>query len=319
MVGPGQELPTILGIAVPNVNNLNMTSKGWELQVSWRDQIRDFRYGVTLALSDNQVVIDKYPNPSKDLGQTYYDGAHLGDLWGYQTIGIAKTQAEMDAHLAKVDQSSMGSNWGAGDIMYADLDGDGVISAKDNTADNHGDKVLLGNKTPRYNFGLNLDAAYKGFDLKVFFQGTLKRDYMPGSGAESMMFWGAVGYWQTNFFEHHLDYFRPADTTSPLGANVDGYYPRPLESDKNRKAQSRYMQNAAYCRLKNVTLGYTLPADLTKKFYVNNLRFFVSAENLFTITNLCDTFDPETIGVGNWEGCTYPLSKTISFGLSATF
>ena len=319
MVGPGQELPTILGIAVPNVNNLNMTSKGWELQVSWRDQIRDFRYGVTLALSDNQVVIDKYPNPSKDLGQTYYDGAHLGDLWGYQTIGIAKTQAEMDAHLAKVDQSSMGSNWGAGDIMYADLDGDGVISAKDNTADNHGDKVLLGNKTPRYNFGLNLDAAYKGFDLKVFFQGTLKRDYMPGSGAESMMFWGAVGYWQTNFFEPHLDYFRPADTTSPLGANVDGYYPRPLESDKNRKAQSRYMQNAAYCRLKNVTLGYTLPADLTKKFYVNNLRFFVSAENLFTITNLCDTFDPETIGVGNWEGCTYPLSKTISFGLSATF
>ena len=170
-----------------------------------------------------------------------------------------------------------------------------------------------------YNFGLNLDAAWKGFDLKVFFQGTLKRDYMPGSGAESMMFWGAVGYWQTNFFEPHLDYFRPADTTSPLGANVDGYYPRPLESDKNRKAQSRYMQNAAYCRLKNVTLGYTLPADLTKKFYVNNLRFFVSAENLFTITNLCDTFDPETIGVGNWEGCTYPLSKTISFGLSATF
>ena len=317
IVGPGQELPAILGTGVPNVNNLDMTSKGWELMASWRDQINDFRYGITLSLSDSKVVVDKFPNPSKDLEQTYYDGAVVGDIWGWQTVGIAKTQAEMDAHLAKVDQSSMGSNWGAGDIMYADVDGDGVISAKDNTLANHGDKVLLGNNTPRYNFGLNLDAAWKGFDLKVFFQGTLKRDYMPSDG--STMFWGAVGYWQTNYFEPHLDYFRPEDTTSGLGPNVDGYYPRPMNDAKNRKAQTRYLQNAAYCRLKNVTLGYTLPSDLTKKFYVNNLRFFVSAENLLTITSLCKTFDPETVGVGDWDGCTYPLSKTISFGLSATF
>ena len=117
-----------------------------------------------------------------------------------------------------------------------------------------------------------------------------------------------------------MDFFRPADTTSPLGPNVNAYYPRPLEDNKNRQAQDRYLQNAAYCRLKNVTLGYTLPSHLTKKFFVNNLRFFVSAENLFTITSLCDTFDPETIGIGSdYDGCTYPLSKTVSFGLSATF
>ncbi len=317
IVGPGQEMPVILGTGVPNVNNLNMTSKGWELQVSWRDRIQDFSYGVTLALSDNQVKVDKFPNPSKDLGQTYYEGATLGDIWGYKTVGIAKTQAEMDAHLAKVDQSSLGSNWGAGDIMYADLDNNGIINNMDNTLANHGDKVKLGNSNPRYNFGLNLDAAWKGFDLKVFFQGTLKRDYMPNDG--STMFWGAVGYWQTNFFKPHLDYFRPADTDSPLGANVNGYYPRPLESNKNRQAQSRYLQNAAYCRLKNITLGYTLPSYWSQKAYISNLRIFVSAENILTITNLCDTFDPETIGVGNWDGCTYPLAKTISFGLSATF
>ena len=169
----------------------------------------------------------------------------------------------------------------------------------------------------RYYFGLNLDGAWKGFDLKIFLQGTMKRDYMPSDGA--MMFWGSVGYWQTNFFESHLDYFRPADTDSPLGANVNGYYPRPVQDTKNRQGQSRYLQNAAYCRLKNVTLGYTLPVQLTNKFYVSNLRLFVSAENLFTITSLVDTFDPETIGVGDWDGCTYPLSKTFSFGLSATF
>ena len=202
-------------------------------------------------------------------------------------------------------------------ISPRDLNGDGKISAGSNTLAEHGDKVLLGNSTPRYNFGLNLDAAWKGFDLKVFFQGTLKRDYMPSSGAT--MFWGAVGYWQTNFFENHLDYFRSADTTSPLGANVDGYFPRPLESDKNRYAQTRYVQDASYVRLKNVTLGYTLPAEWTKKFALSNLRLFVSGENLLTFTSLVDTFDPETIGVGNWDGCTYPLSQTFSFGLSATF
>ena len=316
MVGPGQEMPDVMGITPAKINNLNMTSKGWELQVSWRDQINDFKYGATLALSDNIVTIDSYPNPSKNLSQ-YYDGAKYGDLWGYKTVGIAKTQAEMDAHLAKVDQSAAGGNWGAGDIMYADLNGDGKLGAGSNTLAEHGDKILLGNKTPRYNFGLNLDAAWKGFDLKVFFQGTLKRDYMPSSDAT--MFWGAVGYWQTNFFEPHLDYFRPADTTSPLGANVDGYFPRPLESGKNRVAQTRYLQDASYVRLKNVTLGYTLPSEWTKKFAVNNLRLFVSGENLLTFTSLVDTFDPETIGVGNWDGCTYPLSQTISFGLSATF
>ena len=95
----------------------------------------------------------------------------------------------------------------------------------------------------------------------MFFQGTLKRDYMPGSGAESMMFWGAVGYWQTNFFEPHLDYFRPADYNEPARSECHGYYPRPLESDKNRKAQSRICKMLLIVRLKNVTLGYTLPAE----------------------------------------------------------
>ena len=316
MVGPGQEMPDVMGISPAKINNLDMTSKGWELQISWRDQINDFKYGATLALFDNIVTIDRYPNPSKSL-TTYYDGRKLGDFWGYKTIGIAKTQEEMDAHLAKVDQSGAGGNWGAGDIMYADLNGDNKISKGSDTLGEHGDKILLGNSTPRYNFGLNMDAQWKGFDLKVFFQGTLKRDYMPSSDAT--MFWGAVGYWQTNFFEPHMDYFRPADTTSPLGANVDGYFPRPLESGKNRLAQTRYVQDASYVRLKNVTLGYTLPSEWTKKFAVNNLRLFVSGENLLTITSLVDTFDPETIGVGNWDGCTYPLSQTISFGLSATF
>lgn len=317
MVGPAPELPNILGIGVPRVNNLDMTSRGWEVQLSWRDVVNEFSYGATLVLSDNTVTIDNYPNESKSLS-TYYAGAKLGDIWGYETIGIAKADKEMQDHLATLNkggQSALGSNWGAGDIMYKDVNGDGKIDGGKNTVLDPGDRRIIGNSTPRYNFGLNLDAAYKGFDLKLFFQGTMKRDYMPGDG--TTLFWGAVGYWQTNFFEPHLDYFRPENTTSGLGANVNGYYPRPLENGRNRNAQTRYLQNAAYARLKNVTLGYTLPASLTQNYSVSNLRLFVSAENLFTLTSL-KLYDPETIGVGNWDGSTYPLSKGISFGLSVT-
>ncbi|MDE6214996.1 MAG: TonB-dependent receptor [Bacteroides sp.] len=311
MVGPAQELPDVLGASEPKINNLDMTSKGWDLQISWRDVIRDFSYGVSLTLSDNIVVIDKYPNPSKSLS-TYYDGAKLGDIWGYTTIGIANTQEEMDKHLASANQSQFGSNWTAGDIMYADLNGDGVVNNGQNTLENHGDLTVIGNSTPRYNFGLNLDAAWKGFDLKVFFQGTLKRDYMAGSAT----FWGATGTgkWQALGFKAHEDYWTPENTSA--------YYPRPdWSGGRNTYTQTRYLQNAAYCRLKNLTLGYTLPKSLTQKFYVENLRLFVSGENLLTITNFTDVSDPELIGAGysNDLGKTYPLSKTVSLGLSVTF
>ena len=317
MVGPAPELPHILGIGTPRVNNLDMTSRGWEVQINWRDIIGDFRYGATLSLADNAVTIDNYPNESKSLS-LYYPGAVIGDIWGYETIGIAKTNEEMQAHLSSMNngaQSAMGSNWGAGDIMYKDLNGDGKIDGGKNTVEDSGDRRIIGNSNPRYNFGLNLDAAYKGFDLKVFLQGTLKRDYMPGSG--TTVFWGAVGYWQTNFFEPHLDYFRPEGTNNPLGANLEAYYPRPLENGRNRYSQTRYLQNAAYARLKNVTLGYTLPQTLTDNMSVSNLRFFVSGENLLTITKL-KMYDPETVGIGGWDGATYPLSKTFSVGLTVT-
>jgi len=324
MVGPAQELPDILGAKEPSINNLDMTSKGWDLQISWRDQINDFRYGVALTLSDSQITINKYPNPSKNLGvvsngTSVFDGAKLGDIWGYTTIGIAKTQEEMDKHLSKTDQSSLGSNWTAGDIMYADLNGDGKVNNGENRAGDSGDLRVIGNTTPRYNFGLNLDAAWKGFDLKLFFQGTMKRDYAVGEG--DAVFWGGnVNKWQATGFTAHLDYFR-ADANDPLGQNLNSYYPRVAwDSGKNQKKQTRYLQNAAYCRLKNITLGYTLPKSLTEKFYVQNLRVFASAENLFTITGFSELADPELIDAGGWGfGKTYPLSKTLSLGLSVTF
>ena len=317
MVGDGAELPSVLGAKEPKVNNLEMTSKGWDLQISWRDKINELSYGASLTLSDNIVTVDSYPNDSKTLGNDndwskYYSGRRYGDIWGYTSVGLASSQEEMDEWL-KENKPTWGSNWSAGDVMYADLDGDGVVSSGEGTLDNHGDLTIIGNTTPRYNFGLNLDAAWKGFDLKIFFQGTLKRDYWPGDVAP---FWGASGVskWQALGYTIHNDHWTPE--------NTDAYYPRADWGGwRNQRKQTRYLQDASYCRLKNVTIGYTLPKEITHKFYVENLRVFASAENLLTITNFTEAGDPELIGAGYSGGIgkTYPLSKTMSLGLSVTF
>lgn len=342
MVGPGEVLPDILGTDVPNVNNLNMTSKGWELSISWRDRIGEVNYGITANLYDHTITIDDYPNPFKDFSvSNYYSGAKLGDIWGYTTIGIAKTQEEMNAHLDRLDaaytakhghapaeprrgQARIKSDyaWGAGDIMYADLNGDGIISNGENTAGDRGDMTVIGNNTPRYNFGLNLEASWRGFDVKVFFQGTMKRDYW----ASGPMMFGAsgIGKWQAVGYKPHLDYFRAADTTDPLGPNVDAYYPRANwgGGEANTQVQTRYLQNAAYCRLKNVTIGYTVPKVITQKASIDNLRVYVSGENLANITNFTGTGDPELIEAYDKAygyGKVYPLQRVFSVGLNVTF
>lgn len=285
-----------------------MKSYGFEFQIGWRDNIKDFKYGVNFNISDAQQEVTRYPNDSKYLGK-YYKGRKLGDIWGYTTIGIAQTDDEMKAHLAKANQSSLGSNWGAGDIMYADLDGDGYVNSGAYTLEDHGDLRIIGNDTPRFNFGLNLDAAWKGFDIRMFFQGTMKRDLW----LDGIYFWGAQGgFWQSNAFKEHLDYWTPE--------NKGAYYPRPLWDGRNRQTQTRYLQNGAYCRLKNLTFGYTLPKTITSKAGMQSVRVYMSCENVFTITSLSKIFDPENIGsLYGGSGKTYPLQSTVSFGLNVNF
>src|SRR5699024_664035 len=127
------------------------------------------------SVSDNRQKITKYNNDNKDLSQ-YYNGMYLGEIWGYETEGIARSQEEMDEWLQDHNQSKLGSNWSAGDVMYRDLDGDGEIDDGSQTLDDPGDRRIIGNESPRYNFGLRLDMAYKNFDLGLFFQGTGMRD-----------------------------------------------------------------------------------------------------------------------------------------------
>lgn len=315
MVGNAPELPAVLGASVPVTNNTDLRTTGWDFEIAWRDRLNNgLGYNVKFLLSDSKTKITRYPNNPTNSLDNYIEGREINEIWGYETIGIAKTQAEMDAHIANVDQSNFGTNWGAGDIMYKDIDGDKKMTWGAWTADDHGDAKVIGNSTPRYHFALDLGADWKGFDVRVFFQGVMKRDFAPSSG----YFWGCEGnFWWSMGLTPHEDYFRD-DPNHLLGLNLDSYYPRPVFGGKNQQTQTRYLQDASYIRLKNLQIGYTLPKTVVSKLGISNLRVFVSGENLWTGTSLNDLYDPETIG-GGWNGCVYPMSRTFSCGLSLTF
>ncbi len=319
MVGPAAEIAHIYGTGMPSTNNTDLRTKGWELALNWRDQVGKVNYHVGFNISDARTYIDRYPNDSKSLS-TYYEGQELNDIWGYETHGIAKSQAEMDEWLAAGNRPSWGSGWTEGDIMYVDKNGDGVINTGANTLSDPGDRVKLGNSTPRFRFGLNLGLEWNNIDFSMFWQGVAKRDLW----LDGPVFWGLNGgLWQSTGLEEHLDYYRPENTTSVFGPNTDAYFPRPyMDSDKNQQVQSRYMQNGAYMRLKNIQVGYTLPKQVLNKIGMEYLRFYVSAENIWTICSLPNGFDPETAYSGytqNNSGKTYPLQATVSFGVNVTF
>lgn len=354
MMGASIELPSILGYTPPKTNNTDLKTYGWELEIAWQDhRSNGFEYGIKFLLSDAQTMITRYPSNTTGSIDQYLAGEKLGNIWGYETVGIARSQEEMNAHLdlldenfynhngyypseARMGQSALGSGWGAGDIMYADLDGDGRISAGERTIHDHGDLKILGNNTPRYQFGIDLNAAWYGVDLRIFFQGVMKRDYWQGSS----YFWGAnTDAWWSAALVQHLDFYRDENSLlvqrGIMEANTDAYYPRPSFDNgggrgRNHQPQSRYLQNAAYIRLKNIQIGYTFPDKWMSKAHIQKLRLYFSAENIWTGTSLAKMFDPETIDGGSdyvagkdWRtrnnGNAYPLSMQLSCGLSITF
>ncbi|WP_461491596.1 SusC/RagA family TonB-linked outer membrane protein [Pontibacter sp. HJ8] len=321
MIGPALELPVTLGTIVPKLNNSDMESYGFELEAKWQDRIGEFGYGIRGVLSDDQQTITKFPNMTGNIS-TWYDGRKMGEIWGYTTVGIAKSKEEMEAHLAGANQNGMGNNWGAGDIMYADLNKDGKIDGGSGILENTGDRSIIGNSSARYRYSMDLTGDWKGFDIRVFMQGVGKRDYMPNGP----YFWGANGgMWQSAGFDEHMDFYRDENSgmvkAGVAGVNLDSYFPKPyFNTGKNQQTQTRYLQNAAYLRLKNLQIGYTIPERFSSVAGISRARIYVSGENLLTFTKMISIFDPETVALSGWnDGKTYPLAKVYSFGLSVNF
>jgi TonB-linked SusC/RagA family outer membrane protein len=312
------EYPALLGTSAPQSNAADLKTTGWETSLSWRDKIgKDWSYRVTLALSDWQSEITKYDNPTGALSE-FYVGHKIGEIWGYETQGIFQTNEEV---AAAADQSRLGANWRAGDIRYRDLNGDGIISPGNNTLSNPGDRKIIGNATPRYNFGVNLDLNYKNWSLTTFFQGIGKRDYWPSDGNWT---------WFFPFNAGHVEWYFVTDTWTE--ENRDAYFPAAHVSTndkKNIQRQSRYLQNASYVRLKNVTLSYDLSANLVNRIGLSGIRVYVAGMNLWEYSKIRKPLDPESLHTSvfhdrystlNFNGAVeYPMQRIFSIGANVNF
>ncbi len=309
------EYPAILGTDAPQANAADLRTAGWEGSLTWRDRIGggDFSYDVTFALSDWQTEITKYDNPTGALSE-YYEGQKIGEIWGFETVGIFQSDADVDA---APDQSNIGANWRMGDIQYADLNGDGEISRGNETLDDPGDLTIIGNSTPRLNFGINLNVRWRNLSLRTFFQGIGKRDYWPSSGNWTWFFPFNAGHVENYFI-----------TDSWTEDNRDAYFPAAhisTNDKKNLQVQSRFIQQASYMRLKNLTLSYDFSPALVQRLGMTGAQVYIAGMNLFEITKIRKPLDPESLHTNvlsgeNFNGAVeYPMQRIYSFGANITF
>jgi TonB-linked SusC/RagA family outer membrane protein len=327
--------PAVFGADVPKGNYADLTTRGWEVSVSWNDKIgqsdKPLRYNVRLTLSDNKTKIDKYNNPNKLLSD-YYEGQTLGEIWGYETEGFFIDDADIASHARQDPQmrASPTGKWFPGDIKLKDLNGDGFINVGENRVGKSGDRKIIGNSAPRYLYGINLGADWHNFSFSVFFQGVGKQQWYPST--ETEMFWGQYNRPYNNIPTFHL-----GNMWTP--ENKDAYFPRTMSraasSNTNRTlgvAQTRYLQNVAYLRLKNLQVGYNLPAKWINRIGMRSAKVFFSGENLFTYSPMYkivkNTIDVENAvpsdqdlnaGSTNGDGYNYPLMKSYSFGVNIGF
>ena len=338
MLVAGNEIVRYAGIAVaPLENGGDMKTNGWELQIDYNHAFnKDFAIYGTFTLSDAKSEITKWNNTTGALN-SWYKGKKLGEIWGFETdryFNSSDVNPDGTLKTGTPDQSYLQNGsfrFGAGDIKYKDLNKDGKIDTGKGTIDDHGDLKRIGNQLPRYEYSLRVGAMLKGFDVEVLLQGVGKRDMWSTS---SLFIPHAAGA-QMNIFENQLDYWTES--------NQNARFPRPYINGafgslsglpgnsgcNNFAPQTKYLNNLAYLRVKNFTVGYTLPQNLTRKIFVEKLRFYFSAQNLFTFDHIDGVMDPECTGGSSksytngmdmtMAGRAMPFNRQWSCGLQITF
>ncbi|MEZ3521401.1 MAG: TonB-dependent receptor [Muribaculaceae bacterium] len=330
MFADGITVPGVFGTDPPRQNAGELSTNGYELTLSWNDRIKLSRgtlsYEVRASVGDAVSKITKYSGNDSKVLTDYYEGMTLGEIWGYRIDGLFRSDEEAAAY--DVDQLQVNRDinlstgeWATlrgGDLKFIDIDGNGRIDDGSNTLADHGDLEIIGNSTPRWNYGFGASVSWLGFDVDVNFQGIGRFNMYPDKEMEK--FWGSWGRVNSAFLPKGLA--EQAWTES----NPDAYFPR-LErgsasyKDKAqmRVVNDRYLQNLAYLRLKNLSVGYTLPSQLTRKFYVERLRIYFAGENLCYWSPFhTDYIDPEQ-AMSSADARIYPFSRTFSAGLNITF
>lgn len=361
MLAPGKAIPDVAGASAPFTNAGSLRTRGWELSLSYRKQInKDLNVYGTFNIGDSKSKVTKWNNDSKLIGHTggivsasnarmyAYEGETWGDIWGFETDRYF-TEDDFNGKDANgkwiykdgvADQTGIQTDnfvFGPGDIKYKDLDGNHVIDGGKGTADDHGDLKVIGNTMPRYEYSFHLGGSWKGIDLDLFFQGVGKRDMWTQSSFVFPLMRDADKALYANQTSYNV--YDPANGIINISqsnrypclysgnegsGNVTGL--ASIGGEHNYYPQTKYLVNMAYLRLKNVTIGYTLPASITKKVYMEKVRFYGSVNNLCLLYNGAKDYpvDPEmnagqgSLSYGTW-GRTFPITRTWSVGVQVTF
>lgn len=329
MFTEGTPVPAVFGASVPKGNYADLKTKGWELSLQWSDQInsvKTIKYDIRLILSDYVAEITKYNNPQK-LISTYYEGGKVGDIWGFVTDGFFTDMTDIAIH---ADQSyvrvSAANTPLPGDVKFRDLDGNGIIDLGKSTVDDPGDKKIIGNDQPRYRFGISTKAEWNNFFFTAFFQGIGRRDFWPG--VDNSLFWGPYNRPYSFHPKYVVENMWSEDNTDTYFPRLRGYTAINTRAEL-RMEQTKYLQNAAYIRLKNLTLGYTVPKLMTQKLGLEVIKVFFTGQNLWVYSpmfkhgknmdpDVTDGADPE-LNANSGNGMRYPMLKTFTLGVNITF
>ena len=372
MIVPMEGMGYNVGATAPKGNYGNLRTRGWELEISYGKTFSNgLSLSATATLADAKTVITKYGNNAQSI-DGWYNGKVDGEIWGYRVDRLFQNDDfayDADGNLIKLAdkygayyQYASGKDYatqgkiasgslisGPGDVKFIDVNGDGLISDgerligtynKDNTDNEelwgksrHGDLEVIGNTTPRYEYGFRVDMDYKGFDFSVFFQGVGKRE-MLGSSWTSIPGYSSGDGGMAATFANDFWYETKDASGKVIASNYDAFYPKAANCGRslifNMVPSDRYLLNMAYLRVKNITLGYTIPQKITRKINMQKARVYVSLENFFTFDHLRGLpIDPEEItGYSSFNDSNYnssfagiaaPAYKSASFGVQVTF
>ena len=349
MIVNGPTVPDVFGASSPKGNYADMSTYGYELSLEWRDGFdlagKRFNYSIKGTLADYYSVIDRFNNANKSLSEyanqsldkNYYEGMRIGEIWGFVSNGLWQDQASIDAAEAAAKaagqsyynplmQTSKTYKLYPGDIKFEDLNGNGYIDRGQNTVDDPGDRKIIGNEEPRYIYSFTLSADWNNIWVSAFFQGVGKQDWYPSN--EASTFWGQYNRPYNQMPSWHVGNYWTPENPDAFLPRYAGYYAPFYGGHKN--ANTRYLMNAAYLRLKNIQVGYNLPSEWIKKLHLTNVGIYLSGENLFTwsplykyskdvnVSNIGES-DKDLTSSNSGDGYNYPMMKSFSIGLNVTF
>ena len=290
-------IPDMVGLDAPFQNAGIVENRGWELSVGWQDGIGDFSYSIDVNLSDNQNEVVDLVNTGPYVeggglgGNVIQEGSPIGAWYGWEAEGLFNSYEQIDSHAQPAGQETH-----LGDIIFKDQNGDGII--------NDADRTVIGDPTPRYIYGVNLNLGWKNFDFSAFLQGVGKRDQYLGLGFAQ----GPV--WENYTSQWHKDYWTPDNQD----ARHPAYY-----SNYNRNyytTNSWWILDGSFVKLRDLQVGYTIPQDITSRIGIQNVRVYATGKNLWIKHNLGIDLDPEY----PWTVGDYvPQTRVISIGANISF